>query len=188
MRVMPKKEILNQSLTHERMSPVEPRVKKHIVIGTWAMSKKEPHLYFWRDLNSYDNDPYTIGILDSTGNLDKAARGSVADSFAYYGIDRKKAEGGIKRVKISGTTTYTFLKEAKGGNPDEWKWGIQRVPMVFVEVMPSLIKQLTKRGGGLAVFYPARTLKPNSRANNTMERRVGRAFKKFAANKDVKTK
>lgn len=49
--------------------------------------------------------------------------------------------------------------------------------MVFVEVMPSVLNGLTKQDAHL--LLPASILQPYQRFNNSLERRIEAAFKKF---------
>lgn len=170
-------ELSRPSSAPEQTPRVEPRVQKHIVIATWAMSRGEPHLFYWRDHNSYDNDPYIIGDIGSETEIDEVARAEVVDSLVFEEIEEKKARGAIKGVDRSGVIVFDFIEDGEKGI--EWK--TRRAPMVFVEVMPSVLKELTKREAHL--LFPAWVLKPNSKWNNSTDRRIEKAFKQFAVQK-----
>ncbi|OGH21463.1 MAG: hypothetical protein A2958_01615 [Candidatus Levybacteria bacterium RIFCSPLOWO2_01_FULL_38_13] len=176
---MIKSELLNHGSALEHAPKVEPRVQKHIVIVTWAMSRGEPHLFFWRDHNSYDNDPYLTGDINSGSEITEVARAEVADSLVFEGIEEKITEGAIKGAVQSGTVVIPFIKSVEEGI----EWENQRVPLVFVEVMPSVLQELTKRNAHL--LLPAWVLRPNSKWNDSHERRIEKAFKKFAAQRKL---
>ncbi len=169
-------ELSNEKSSTHQASRIQP-VQRHLVIGTWAMSRQEPHLFFWRDHNSYDNDPYITGSVTLGQENDAVARAAVIDSLVFEGIDGERSEKAIKDIQRHGTVVFPFLEEAA----KKLEWRERRAPMMFVEVMPSVLNELTKKD--MHLLLPASVLKPYSKWNNSLERRVEAAFKNFAAEK-----
>lgn len=147
---------------------------KHIIVGTWAMSRKEPHLFYWRDHNSYDDDPWIPASVEPDQTPDEVARAAVIDSLVFEGIDEERAKKAIRGTAKCGTLVDHFLEEG----PED---GLRRrkAAMVFVKVMPSVLIELTKRDPHL--LFPERVIQPYSRWNGSLERRVELAFKRFVA-------
>ncbi|OGH15867.1 MAG: hypothetical protein A3C30_03505 [Candidatus Levybacteria bacterium RIFCSPHIGHO2_02_FULL_40_18] len=174
-------ELSERSSAPELTPQVEPRVQKHIVIVTWAIRGREPHLFYWRDHNSYNDDPYLTGDINSESEINEVARAEVADSLVFEGVNEKTAKAAIKGVEKSGVIVFPFLEDGE----ERLEWKKRRVPMVFVEIMPLLLQELSK--GDSHSLHPAWVLRPNSKWNNSIERRIEKAFKQFAAHKQSTT-
>lgn len=165
------------SAPQEVSTRIEKRAQKHIAIGTWAVSRNEPNLFYWRNHDSYDSDLYLLGEISSEADIDGVAREEVASTLVFEGIDKKRAIGAIKGVQQSGRIALDFLEDGENGIENRRRV----IPMVFVEMMPSVLRELTKRG--VHFLHPAWALRPRSKRNNSEERSIKGAFKKFAAQK-----
>lgn len=150
---------------------------KHVAIITWAMSKNEPHLFFWRDHNSYANDAFFSVGVENGASLSETAREAVKDMLVFEGVPEEEAKKSIKKTSEKGRLLLSYYAGIKDG---KMKWDRQSVPAVFVEVKPSLLNRLEKEGGHL--LFSHEVLRPRSNWNDRVEKRVLRAFKNFAEN------
>lgn len=155
-------------------------VPRYLLIATWAMSRREPNLFYWRDPSSYDNDPYiTVSVEPPEQKINAAARAAVIDSLITAGIENNRAQNAIKGIQQDGAITIWdsyFDKETANLVPFR-----RRASMVFVEAIPSVLTELTKRDPHL--LLPVSVIHPYSRWNSSLERRVEATFKKFVAQK-----
>lgn len=143
------------------------------------MSQREPHLFYWRDPNSYANDPYIIDSVEPAQEISVAARATVIDSLSFAGIENKRAQKAIKDVRQHGTITIwdSFYKE-ETANLVAFR---RKASIVFVEAMPSVLTELTKKDSHL--LFPVSVIHPYSRWNSSLERRIEAAFKDFVTQK-----
>ncbi len=171
-------ELTNERSSAHQASRIQP-VQRHLVIGTWAMSRQEPHLFFWRDHNSYDNDPHIIHSIEPGQEILAAARAAVIDSLIFAGTEKERAQKAIKDVQQGGAIMIwdsVYVEET--ANLVAFQ---RKASMVFVETIPSVLTELTKKDPHL--LLSASALLPYSGWNSSLERRVELAFKKFVAQK-----
>lgn len=146
---------------------------RYILVATWAMSRREPNLFYWRDPNSYDNDPYITVSVEPEQEINTAARDAVVDSLIIAGIEDDRAQKAIKGIQQDGAINIVDSSYALRG-------ARRRASLVFVKTMPSVLTGLEKN---LHLLLPASVIRPYSRYNSSLERRVELAFKRFVAHK-----
>lgn len=151
---------------------------RYILVATWAMSRREPHLFYWRDPNSYDNNPYIIDQTEPGQEINAAARAIVIDSLIFAGTENKRAQKAIKDVRQGGTIIirYSYFDKATTNLVAL----LRKAPMVLVETIPSVLTGLKK---DLHSLHPASVIQPYSRWKSSLERRVELAFQRFVAQK-----
>jgi hypothetical protein len=110
-------------------------------------------------------------------SVDQAAKADVTEALTFEGIEEKRAKGSIKGVTQRSRVSFNIYEDA----PEQSGFRRRVVPLVFVEVMPSVLQELTKKAPH--GFYPSSVLQPYSKwlEGRGRERSIEKAFKKFAS-------